>query len=95
VFMYQDNIMMRNQGLGAHYMREKHKDAGRRLELIFCERQKRAQSVFSSSQVRARARKLRCWCFAVSGLVWLAVVVHSALCVWNFLNELNIDKQDY
>jgi hypothetical protein len=71
VFMYQDNIMMRNQGLGAH--QEKHKADRRRLR----EHQKRAQSVFSSScWERARKRRrVRCW------LALLLVVVHSAICV--------------
>lgn len=91
VYVHQDNIMMRNQGLrGAR--QEKHKEQQRRTDgglyspaylslcVCMCARQKRAQSVFSSSYCRAE---------------WLDAGWRGALSyMWNFLNELNIDKQD-
>lgn len=93
VYVHQDNIMMRNQGLrGAR--QEKHKEQRRTdgggwlagglyspyLSLSVCVHVRKGLKVFSHQATAGRSG----WMLVGGALSYM----------WNFLNELNIDKQD-
>lgn len=94
VYVHQDNIMMRNQGLrGAR--QEKHKEQ-RRTDGGYGGLYSPYLSVYVCMYVCVHVRKgLKVFSHqATAGRSGWMLVGGALSYMWNFLNELNIDKQD-